>query len=405
MSTAVIGCCSAMSVPIVHLVSHVSKWRQVSHFPDFSPPIRPVGHGRFNRWPEAEWTWRRRRGLPDSWKASSVRTGNPAQLGSCGSCPWYRLDREGKRTMKTISRIGLVGLSMLVMAGSAQGADYPVTVFEDESYKFELTSPNVAVYTLSNSNGSWTSACFGEPGYDCTLLIYKIRGVEEGGIVLVQSSDIFRSAKNTEIVTAILEYDTSYSSGLLFTDPYDPYPRQERWALERFRTHANPTDPDPEPPAPEPPAPEPPAPEPPAPEPETPDPEPETPEPDACPVEPRCDHIAIVPGMPRAMSGDEGTPDHWLRITNPYGEGINFVIEGRNEAGTKFGTYRRELPAYRSVRVKMRDIEAAFDATKPAGWWTLTVTGNGTLHVIATTKQGDVRIPLPVVQPEICESR
>ena len=221
----------------------------------------------------------------------------------------------------------------------------------------------------------------------------------------MQSSDIFRSAKNTEIVTTILEYDTSYSSGLLFTDPYDPYPRQERWTLARFRTHANPTDPDPEPPAPEPPAPEPPAPEPPAPEPETPDPEPETPEPDACPVEPRCDHIAIVPGMPRAMSGDEGTPDHWLRITNPYGEGINFVIEGRNEAGTKFGTYRRELPAYRSVRVKMRDIEAAFDATKPAGWWTLTVTGNGTLHVIATTKQGDVRIPLPVVQPEICESR
>ena len=293
--------------------------------------------------------------------------------------------------MKTINRIGLVGLSMLVTAGSAQGADYPVTVADRGYYKLVLTSPNVAVFTLSNQDGGYNPACYGEPGHSCRLVIY-------GQGVLAQSSDVFRSAQNTEIVTAILDYDTLYESHVFFTRSG----RSTSWALTPFRTHANPTDPDHEPPAPEPETPDP---EPETPEPETPGPEPDTPEPDACPVEPRCDHIAIVPGMPRAMSGDEGTPDHWLRITNPYGEGINFVIEGRDEAGTKFGTYRRELPAYRSVRVKMRDVEAAFDATKPAGWWTLTVTGSGTLHVTATTKQGDVRIPLPVVRPEICESR
>ena len=39
------------------------------------------------------------------------------------------------------------------------------------------------------------------------------------------------------------------------------------------------------------------------------------PEPEACPVE-RCKRIAIVPAMPRAMSGGEDAPDHWMRITN-----------------------------------------------------------------------------------------
>ena len=102
----------------------------------------------------------------------------------------------------------------------------------------------------------------------------------------------------------------------------------------------------------------------------------------------RCDHIAIVPAMPRALAGDEGTPDHWLRITNPGGEGITFTVTGRNDAGTEFGTYRRELPAYRSVKVLMRDVEAAFDVSEPEGWWTLTVTGSGTQYTSATMKQG-----------------
>ena len=80
--------------------------------------------------------------------------------------------------MKTINRIGLVGLSMLVMAGSAQGADYPVTVDDAGYYKVELTSPNVVVYTLRNSDGAWNPACFRQPGYDCILRIHR---VEEGG--------------------------------------------------------------------------------------------------------------------------------------------------------------------------------------------------------------------------------
>ena len=133
-----------------------------------------------------------------------------------------------------------------------------------------------------------------------------------------------------------------------------------------------------------------------------PEPEPDTPEPEACPAEPACDHIAIVPSMPRAMSGNEDAPDHWLRITNPHGESITVSVTGRDEHGTKSGTYRRELPAYRSVKVKMRDIEAAFDATEPEGWWTLTVTAGGTVHVVPMMRHGDTRIVLPVARPGSC---
>ena len=158
--------------------------------------------------------------------------------------------------------------------------------------------------------------------------------------------------------------------------------------------------PEPEPPSPPPPPPEPETPTPPSP----PEPEPETPEPDHThPVE-RCDHIAIVPAMPRALTGDEGSPDHWLRIANPGAAGITFTVTGRDEGGTKAGTYRRELPAYRSVRVKMRDIEAAFDVSKPEGWWTLTVTGTGPLYVAPTMRQGDERRFVHVERPAACPS-
>ena len=134
--------------------------------------------------------------------------------------------------------------------------------------------------------------------------------------------------------------------------------------------------------------------------PEPPEPEPETPEPE---VE-RCDHLAIVPSIPRALSGDEDAPDHWLRVSNPGPEGITFEVTGRDDAGTKAGTYRRELPAYRSVRVMMRDIEAAFDVPEPEGWWTLTVTGSGPLYVAATMRQGDARRFVPVERPAVCGS-
>ena len=172
--------------------------------------------------------------------------------------------------------------------------------------------------------------------------------------------------------------------------------------------YRSPTEPEPEPPSP---PPEPETPTPPSPpEPETPtppsppEPEPETPEPDHThPVE-RCDHIAIVPAMPRALTGDEGSPDHWLRIANPGAASITFTVTGRDEGGTKAGTYRRELPAYRSVRVKMRDIEAAFDVSKPEGWWTLTVTGTGPLYVAPTMRQSDERRFVHVERPAACPS-
>ena len=164
-----------------------------------------------------------------------------------------------------------------------------------------------------------------------------------------------------------------------------------------YTTPPEPEPPEPEPPAP-PPEPEPPEPEPPEPEPEIPDPE----EPDHThPVE-RCDHIAIVAAMPKALPGDEDAADHWVRITNPGAASIRFTIEGRDEAGAKGGTYRRELPAYRSVKVKMRDIQAAFDVTDPEGWWWLRVAGSGPIDVAATMKQGDARRFVPVKVPATC---
>ena len=106
--------------------------------------------------------------------------------------------------------------------------------------------------------------------------------------------------------------------------------------------------------------------------------------------------------MPRALSGDEGSPDHWLHVANPGEAGITFTITGRDMAGTKAGTYRRELPANRSVRVNMRDVEAAFDVSKPAGWWRMVVTGSGPLEVVATMRQGAERRFVPVRTPATC---
>ena len=128
-----------------------------------------------------------------------------------------------------------------------------------------------------------------------------------------------------------------------------------------------------------------------------PGPDPDPPEPGA-----RCDHLAVVPAMPRALAGDEGSPDHWLHVANPGAAGITFTITDRDMASTKGGTYRRELPAYRAVKVDMRDVEAAFDVSKPAGWWTLTVTGSGPLYLTATMRQGDARRFVPVERPTAC---
>ena len=120
------------------------------------------------------------------------------------------------------------------------------------------------------------------------------------------------------------------------------------------------------------------------------------------PVE-RYDHIAIVPAMPKALPGDEDAADHWLRVSNLGAASITFTVTGHDDAGTKAGTYRRELPASRSVKVKMRDVETAFDV-EPEGWWTLTVTGSGPLYASATMKQGDARRFVPVERPATCPS-
>ena len=215
-----------------------------------------------------------------------------------------------------------------------------------------------------------------------------------------------------------LAWNTSYSATIsavhsqgstrhtdTYNTPQEPEPETPEPETPTTPTPSEPEAPEPEaPPEPETPEPETPAP-PTPPEPETPEPEPETPDPDARPVGPRCDHIAIVPSMPPAIAGEEGTPDHWLRITNPNPARTSFIIMGYDSAGSKFGTYRRELTGHRSVRVVMRDIEAAFDATDPEGWWRLIVTGSESLEVTATMRQGDMRRFVPVVQPEICESR
>ena len=136
-----------------------------------------------------------------------------------------------------------------------------------------------------------------------------------------------------------------------------------------------------------------------APEPPAPPPEPDPPDP---PLAECDDHIAIVPAMPGALSGGEDAADHTITITNPGAAGITFTVTGRDESGTKGGTYRRELPASQSVKVTMRAIEAAFDVTDPEGWWTLTVIGTGPLYASATMKQGEARRPVPVERPATC---
>ena len=98
--------------------------------------------------------------------------------------------------MKTIDRIGLVGLLMVAMAGSAYGVDYPTTVADRGYYKLVLTSPDVAVFTLRNQDGRYNRVCSGAEGHSCRLEIYT-----QGG--LVQSTNVFRAAENTEIVPIV----------------------------------------------------------------------------------------------------------------------------------------------------------------------------------------------------------
>ena len=170
------------------------------------------------------------------------------------------------------------------------------------------------------------------------------------------------------------------------------YPDQT-WHRPVVARHTTPSEPEPEPPEPEPP-----------PEPEVPDPE----EPDHThPIE-RCDHVAIVPAMPKALPGGEDAADHWLRISNPGAESITFTVTGRNDAGDPHPRswrgltgYRRELPAYKSIQVNMRDVEAAFDV-EPEGWWMLTVTGSGPLYASATMLNHGERRFVPVRTPATC---
>ena len=70
----------------------------------------------------------------------------------------------------------------------------------------------------------------------------------------------------------------------------------------------------------------------------------------------------------------------------------------------KAGTYRRELPAYRTARVKMRELEAAFDVAEPEGWWWLMVAATGPVDVVATMRQVDERRFVPVKVPATCPS-
>ena len=100
-------------------------------------------------------------------------------------------------------------------------------------------------------------------------------------------------------------------------------------------------------------------------------------------VEPR-------PGVPVLAVGrcsESGPCGHFVITARKFFVILSKILGGRG---------------YRSVKVLMRDVEAAFDVSETEGWWTLTVTGSGPLYASATMKQGDARRFVPMVRPEAC---
>lgn len=280
--------------------------------------------------------------------------------------------------MKTWKRVGLAVVMMAVPA-VAWGTDYPTHVVNRPHLKVELTSPKQARITLVNDVGLYDPECSPRPRRTCTLFILK-----EGDVAW--QGDVFRSEDTTDTKQASLEYATNYLLQLRFS-----YYGRSSWDLAQFSTHPAPTDP-PEPPEPR----NPDDPTPPGPT------DPETPPTATCSG---CDHVALVPSMPRAIAGEPDAQDHWLRVTNWAGSANRFVIEGWNNAGTKFGPYRLSLPAHGSLRVKMRDIQDEFadDESPAAGWWSLKVTGKRPLGVVAMVKRGEQRSTVPVLRPATCD--
>ena len=120
---------------------------------------------------------------------------------------------------------------------------------------------------------------------------------------------------------------------------------------------------------------------------------------------PWCESVAIVPAIPPAVRvGDGDSRAHWLRITNPLPASVTFAITGHDSTGAKFGTYRRTLAANAMTKVRVRDIEAAFDGDG-TGWWSLTVAASGPVYVVASMLHTNgARVVLPVERPAACPS-
>ena len=298
--------------------------------------------------------------------------------------------------MKTTLQAAVLAVVGMVLAMPVWGHDWP-EAFEDNAVTDPRSTFTATVtYPYSESVGrravkiTWSESAFRELGFahfqiertGYSDFNYSRPGAPTGTIQIYGAGYIESSGKRFE---SNVDYFIYLRPHLTFSGqrPSNYY----RWSRHvHFRTPNLESKPDPETPEPE--------------DPTDPEPEPETPD-HSHPVQ-RCDHLAIVPALPGALAGDEDAPDHWLHVANPGAAGITFTVTGRDMAGAKGGMYRRELPAYRSVKVKMRDIEAAFDVAEPEGWWTLTVTGSGPLYVAATMRQGDARRFVPVERPATC---
>lgn len=276
--------------------------------------------------------------------------------------------------MKTRKQSWLLGLAMLVMSGTVSGTEYPTMVVDEESVHIVLTSPNVAVITVSPTIGR--DFC---PDSTCTLIFQPAPYIDPSDVRFNDRSylreDIFVADRTDNSVTAVsvsLEYNKEYWVWIEF-DVANLSGTIQRFAqtFAHFRTHAKrPTDPEP---------------------PET----PETPETPTC----EWQEAAFIPVM--TESRPEGR-DSKLWFANRGDNPVRVRITGWDSDGREYSGFEREIPAKRPTKVLMREIEDAIGNGE--GHWSLTIESTGTVHVVAfaISADGTAHDTLPVLPMHEC---